>query len=97
MSFDVGGDKARKRDRFFNFADDPFGLFSSSGKNTARDPLGIFEAPEKIKIPKAPTIDEAGKSRDEFDRIRRRRGILATIFSKNASSTPAVATQQLLG
>ncbi len=52
---------------------------------------------KKVDLPSAPTIDEAGKNRDEFDRIRRRRGVLATIFSNNASSTPAVATQQLLG
>ncbi len=97
MSFDTSGDLARKRDRLLNRGEDPFNLFSSSGQNRVRDPLGIFAAPEKIKIPKAPTIDEAAKNRDEFDRIRRRRGILATIFSKNASSTPAVATQQLLG
>ena len=57
---------------------------------------GVFKKPD-IKVPKAPTIDEAARNRDEFDRIRRRRGVLATIFSKNASSTPAVATQQLLG
>ena len=60
------------------------------------DPLGLFTSKD-IQLPKAPTIDEASKNRDEFDRIRRRRGILATIFSNNASSTPAVATQQLLG
>ncbi len=60
--------------------------------------LGLLHKPTKrIRIPKAPTIDEAGKSRDEFDRIRRRRGILATVYSNTATSTPAVATQQLLG
>lgn len=55
-----------------------------------------FKTP-KVVLPKAPTIDEAGKNRDEFDRIRRRRGVLATIFSNNASSTPSVATSTLLG
>ncbi len=93
MSFDTD-----RLDRFAGKVDKltTFGLISDKTLQKMRDPGGLFSAKD-IKLPKAPTIDEAGKSRDEFDRIRRRRGILATIFSKNASSTPAVATQQLLG
>ncbi len=97
MSFDTSGDLARRRDKLLNRGEDPFNLFSSRAQNTVRDPLGIFAAPEQITIPGAPTIDDAAKNRDEFDRIRRRRGILASIFSNNASSTPAVATTALLG
>lgn len=95
MSFDF--------ERVERFAD-RLGEFGTGGlikgekhrKLRLADPLKLFSAKD-IKLPKAPTIDEASKNRDEFDRIRRRRGILATIFSNNASSTPAVATQQLLG
>ena len=95
MSFDSLDKLAGKVDRITTL-----GLISDKALQMGRDPGNIFGGKarfEDLKIPKAPTIDEAGKSRDEFDRIRRRRGILATIFSKNASSTPAVATQQLLG
>ena len=96
MSFFSDLDKAmHRRDKFKSF-----GLVSDKTLAIARDPLNIFGGQtraEKIKVPKAPTIDEAAKNRDEFDRIRRRRGILATIFSNNASSTPAVATTTLLG
>lgn len=95
MSFDV--------DRIERFADrvgefGTFGLIKGKRHRKLRlaDPLGLFTAKD-IKVPGAPTIDEAAKNRDEFDRIRRRRGILATIFSNNASSTPAVATTTLLG
>ena len=98
MSFDTSG-----LGRVESFADrlGEFGTFGLIKGKTHRklrlaDPLGLFTSKD-IQLPKAPTIDEAGKNRDEFDRIRRRRGILATIFSNNASSTPAVATQQLLG
>lgn len=51
--------------------------------------------PKKVKVPKAPTIDDAAKNRDEFDRIRRRRGVLANIFNKNASDSPSVGVATL--
>lgn len=48
--------------------------------------------------PAEPTVDEAVKNRDELDRIRRRRGVLATIAGgQSASATPTVGTKTLLG
>lgn len=65
--------------------------------------LGIFGAgaaaagsKKTPQIPKPPTIDEAERNREEFDRLRRRRGVLSNLFS-NQQSSPTVATTTLLG
>ncbi len=48
--------------------------------------------------PAEPNIDEAMKNRDELDRVRRRRGVLANIFGGATSSgAPSVAVKRLLG
>lgn len=49
--------------------------------------------------PAPPTIDDAAKNRDELDQIKRRRGVLSTIFggaSADAAS-PTIGTKVLLG
>jgi hypothetical protein len=63
--------------------------------------LGLTKKPAGPgeQTPTAPTIDDAAKNRDEVDRIRRRRGVLANVFGGNApgASNPAVGVKTLLG
>lgn len=49
--------------------------------------------------PAAPTLDDAARNRDELDRIRRRRGVLANVFAGSSESAAAatVGTKALLG
>lgn len=49
------------------------------------------------EIPKAPQIDDARSNREEFDRIRRRRGVLANLFGGASNSTPTTGGAELLG
>lgn len=82
-----------------------FPLESKAGVLKYTDPILYAAGGGKKKAgtaasptPTAPTIDEATQNRDEYDRIRRRRGVLATLFGGVASgSAPTVATKQLLG
>ena len=69
-----------------------------------KDPLakafGLVKKPATPAetTPQAPTLDDAAKNRDQFDRIRKRRGVLANVFGgATASSTPSVGIKQLLG
>jgi len=39
-----------------------------------------------VEIPAAPTIDDAQRNRDQQDRLRRRRGVLANIYGGGGSS-----------
>jgi hypothetical protein len=55
------------------------------------------QRPPSIDIPAAPTLDEARRSTDELDRIRRRRGVLSNIFGGAVGGTPTVGTTTLLG
>lgn len=55
----------------------------------AHDPRGAYEdaysaiVPEMVipESPGVPTVNTARQRRDEFDRLRRRRGVLANIFA----------------
>jgi hypothetical protein len=59
--------------------------------------LGLTQ-PEIPEVPGTPTIDDARVQRQETDRIRRRKGILANVVGgSSASSTPNVGTKTLLG
>lgn len=49
------------------------------------------ELPAMPEIPAAPTIDDAQKNRNQQDRLRRRRGVLANIYA-GASGGGAKAT-----
>lgn len=40
----------------------------------------------QIDMPKVPTIDEAQRERSGADRLRRRRGVLANIFTRTGGS-----------
>lgn len=89
---------------------DTLGIGASSSKSTrkgvailggtsapaATDAVGLTKLPE-IKTPGAPTIDEARRERQETDRIRRRRGVLANIAAGSSSAAPTVGTRALLG
>jgi hypothetical protein len=56
------------------------------------------DVPDAEPIPEPPTIDDARKRRDYLDRIRQRRGVLATVFGgASSTSTPKVGAAQLLG
>jgi len=44
-----------------------------------------------------PQIDEAARNRQQLDRIKRRRGVLANLYGGQSNSAPAIATPQLLG
>jgi hypothetical protein len=62
-------------------------------------PLGEIADPKLPKIPelpKTPTIDDAQKNRDQQDRLRRRRGVLANIFG-GQSASPSSGAKQTLG
>jgi hypothetical protein len=47
-------------------------------------------------MPAAPTIDEATRSRQDTDRLRRRRGVYANIFA-GAAAAPSVGKPTLGG
>lgn len=55
------------------------------------------EMPEVPETPGAPTIDDAVKSRQDQDRLRRRRGVLANIYGGAGASAPSVGVKTLLG
>lgn len=56
------------------------------------------KAPTQQPTPAPPTIDEAAKRRDEVDRIRKRRGVLSTVFGGHTeSANPTVGVKTLLG
>jgi hypothetical protein len=59
----------------------------------------VPDVPDAEATPEPPTLDEAKKRRDYTDRLRRRRGVLATIFGGGgaSSSSPKVGVAQLLG
>lgn len=54
---------------------------------------------DAIMKPAAPTLDDAAKNRDELDQIKRRKGVLSTIFggAEPGAASPTVGTKQLLG
>lgn len=56
----------------------------------------VVSGSKKKKELATPTIDDARKERQETDRIRRRRGVLANV-SAGEQGAPAVGTRQLLG
>jgi hypothetical protein len=77
MSRDVG--------KFLSFGNPRLMLTKKFAKNTGGSLLDPANLKDKVnppppKIPGVPQIDEAAKNRDEFDRIRRRRGVLATVY-----------------
>ena len=47
--------------------------------------------------PPPPTIDEAQRNADEADKLRRRKGRLATVFAGQRGGATAVATKTLTG
>lgn len=55
--------------------------------------------PSPQPLPPAPTIGDAGKNRDELDRIRKRKGTLANIFAgaNGAAQSPTVGSTTLGG
>lgn len=61
------------------------------GKSISPDPQAIPE------LPGAPTIDDAVKSRQDQERLRRRRGVLANIYGGASGGRPTVGTASLLG
>ena len=57
------------------------------------------KAPKVPAEPAPPTLDEAAKNRDELDRIKKRRGVLANIFGGAAANaaSPVVGVKTLGG
>jgi hypothetical protein len=56
--------------------------------------------PKQEVAPPPPTVDEAVRSSEEADKLRRRRGRLATVFAgrmPGGGAAPSVATKQLTG
>lgn len=56
--------------------------------------------PKQEAPPPPPTVDEAVRSSEEADKLRRRRGRLATVFAgrmQGGGMAPQVATKQLTG
>lgn len=62
-----------------------------------------FMRPKVPKVeapPPPPTVDEAVRSSEEADKLRRRRGRLASIYAgrmQGGGAAPMVATKQLTG
>lgn len=54
------------------------------------------DLPAVPETPAAPTIDEATRTRQDSDRLRRRRGVYANIFAGSAAS-PSVGKPTLGG
>lgn len=82
---------------------------SVGSKGAARAAEGVAQevglAPKMPEMPEMPdlgsltppTVNTARKRADEFDRLRRRRGVLANIFGGSAPGVMGGGTRQLLG
>jgi hypothetical protein len=55
------------------------------------------EMPTPPEQPRAPTIDDAVRARQDQDRLRRRRGVLANIYGGASGGSPKVGTASVLG
>jgi hypothetical protein len=55
------------------------------------------DLPEIPATPAAPTIDDAQKNRDQQDRYRRRRGVLANIYAGSSATTSSGGATTLGG
>lgn len=71
-------------------------LFSGVFGHSISKQVGL-EKPKKPTIPGVPTIDTAAKNIQESDRIRRRKGVLATVFGGASATAPTTASKTLLG
>lgn len=71
-------------------------ILGGTSAPAATDAVGLTKLPE-IKTPPVPTIDEARRERQETDRIRRRRGVLANISAGNNAAAPTLGTRTALG
>lgn len=79
---------------------------SVGSKGAARAAEGVAQevglAPEMPEMPDLgsltpPTVNTARQRADEFERLRRRRGVLANIFGGSAPGVMGGGTRQLLG
>jgi hypothetical protein len=62
--------------------------------------IGESLSPDMPDIPAPlppPSIDDAQKNRQEQDRLRRRKGVLANIYGGAGSAAPSVGQKTLLG
>lgn len=89
-----------------NPADILLPTMSAGSKAGARAVEGAAQevglAPEMPEMPDLgsltpPTVNTARKRADEFERLRRRRGVLANIFGGSAPGVMGGGTRQLLG
>lgn len=48
-------------------------------------------------VPSPPTVDEAARTRQSTDRLRRRKGVLANIFAGGTAAAPSVGKSTLGG
>lgn len=72
--------------------------FSGKFEPSVQIAKGIIpDAPEIPDPVAAPTIDDAVRSRQDQDRLRRRRGVLANIYGGAGGGKPTVGTATLLG
>jgi hypothetical protein len=72
------------------------GLLPPLTSRSTSDALGITK-PEIPEVPGAPTIDDGRLQRQESDRLRKRRGILANVFAGSGAGSPMVGTKTLMG
>jgi hypothetical protein len=72
------------------------GLLPPVSSRATSDALGLTK-PEIPEVPPVPTIDDAKIQRQESDRIRKRRGVLANVFAGSGASAPMVGTKTLMG
>jgi hypothetical protein len=74
----------------------PWIMTALSAAGTAASIKGARGGATNVLAPAAPTIDTATQSIQDVNRLRRRRGVLSTLFG-GSNSTPVTATKQLLG
>lgn len=60
--------------------------------------VGLKSTPDVPQQPGVPQLDTAKQNLNEYDRIRRRRGVLANIFAGSSTeAAPTVGVKTLLG
>lgn len=59
----------------------------------------VYTAPEPLEAPATPSVDEARENVEEYDRLLKRRGRMATFYQQTASNTASTqgSGRQVLG
>lgn len=85
------------RSLFRSFKSGSKKIAGALGFTSAAKAIGGLAGSAELTVPPSPTIDTAAQRRDEQDRIRRRRGVLANVFAGSAGGSVPLGTATLLG